>query len=270
MSYDITDLIFGNDKGQIYTGIIEEAIIKHNAWRQQERLKNYKLENAFHASGIGNICDRALLYQFLKRPSERKQTTQSLRRLDNGTYLHLRYDEYIKFSENHVVSNLHMYDEEYCIQGSFDQIILDKEELYIVDLKSIKDDDFVKISGNAPEGYYAQLQTYMWLMNLNCVQWQNKDKKFEEDDIEIKKLAKMFEKYSKYFPITKAILFFEDKDNQLTEEIRVILDVEFIENLKARLKNIKKCYDNKVLTQKNVNDKCKWCNYKKRCGGDIL
>jgi len=268
MNYDITDLIFSEDKGQVYTSIIEEAIIKHGIWRNQKRLDGYKLERAFHASGIGNVCDRELLYQFAKVPSERKQTTQNMKRLDNGTYVHLRYDEYLKFSENYVAMNLHMYDEEHFIQGSFDQIILSKDKLYIVDLKSIKDENFLKIFGKAPEGYYAQLQAYIWMMNLNYEQWKNEDKKFELE--ENKKLVELFEKYEKYFPITKAILFFEDKDNQLTEEIIIDYDEKFIEKLKERLKSIKKCYNDNTLPDRRMNDNCKWCNHKKACGRNDL
>ena len=79
---------------------------------------------------------------------------------------------------------------------------------------------------------------------------------------------KIFKQYPSLFPIKKAILLVENKDNQKQEEILIEYDEKRIEEIKEKLKSMIQLVDKGEFPKRellSISQDCRWCDYREYC-----
>jgi CRISPR/Cas system-associated exonuclease Cas4 (RecB family) len=176
-----------------------------------------------------------------------------LRILDVGNDVHDRYHRYAKRAGILIGKEIRIGDKEYRIRGKLDQLVLINDKLRIIELKSMKSEKFIMLTGKPHESHYNQLQLYMWLMN----------KMFENGD-----KRKIFVLYRYLFPITEGSIVIENKNDQKVEEFSISYDKDRISLLLKKIKDMLRFIDENVMPPRIFDEssqECKWCDYRGIC-----
>ena len=154
---DIRDMLIAESKNFVYTPKINESIILVNESRAAKRAARPNKKPAFYPSGLSHPCKRNIFCQY-NNIEGKKKDVRILRIFRNGDYMHNRYAEYAKQAGILVAHEMRLKSNEYRIRGKLDQIVLIDNQLYIVDLKSMKDSKWCEMYGVPSRDYYEQLQ----------------------------------------------------------------------------------------------------------------
>jgi len=249
---NIRDFLVQSSKNYIYLPKINDALLKDQEKNMLKRLMRPKSKNAFYPSGVSHPCRRSLYFQYFNIPGKKKDV-RILRIFDNGHSMHARYAKYAKKAGILVACEMPLRNKQYRLRGRLDQIILVNNELYIVDLKSMKDSKFCELYGVPSREYNEQLQLYMWLINDLFEQGSNR---------------KIFKQYPNLFPIKKALLVIENKDNQKQEEILVQYDENCIVEIKKKIDEIVTFVNDSKLPPRDFtpsSQECRWCDFNDYC-----
>lgn len=230
---------------------------------------------------------------------------KSRRVLDNGTYFHIRTQEYLKSSGKLLMDEVPVLNEFYNIQGHTDGF-LDLNlngDISILELKSINDNNFSKLIAPKPE-HRMQGLTYVYCAEERRKYLRSTYDSFDEFEADIEERYKEYEKYYQHLkggrkhtreekiayqcslhdcadtiliqcdtPITKAHFVYENKNTQDIKEY--IIDSTDPENQKilndvlmdcTRLNEC--CANNKVPPREGSNKSCQtchWCAFKTEC-----
>ena len=118
-------------------------------------------------SAIGN-CARAVFYGRTGVEKDSNFIEPRTRRIfDNGTYVHVRIQEYLSKEGVLLMDEVPLRNDEFNIQGHTDGILLLDEntgELGVLELKSIKQENFKDLI-DAQEGHKYQGLTYLYCLN---------------------------------------------------------------------------------------------------------
>lgn len=212
----------------------------------------------FYPSSVGK-CNRAIVYQMLGYPKQ-KPNLRTFSILENGTYFHDRIEKMFRDSGHLIASELPFKDPELKISGRLDLIIKNpierkpktpiqlighdeqvvyegfSEELAIVELKSISDKGFARLT-DGKEEHKDQVTLYM-------------------------SHEKIYDSY----------LLYENKNTQELAEFYVPFDSKRAERIIEKIKFCGRCFEDNVLPEKSFmrNDfECIYCDYRELCWPSI-
>jgi len=214
----------------------------------------YKRKHKIRPSEITD-CTRKIVYDILNFPSKDLITPKQRRIFDNGNYVHSRYlEHYIKklgcaahvYEKNHSILRKRDFVEisvskpEYWLHARPDAVIVNEEDglPYIFELKSIKQEMFNRLSSPL-FNCVAQVQLYMFMLN-----------------------------------IPRAIVFYENKNNQETKEFVLYNDQELLNKLINKIRKIQ-AYVRNYTTSGIIPDReyeeriCNMCKFSQEPTGCI-
>jgi len=244
-------MITMNDRKQVYLPIINEDIEKHNII-QREKRNNKRKSFAFHPSGISHPCSRNIYYQFF-RALPKPYKAKKIRIFDVGNDMHNRYNRYAKRAGILIVKELPMKIEEYKLSMRLDQLVLIDNILRLIELKSMNLRKYSMLFGKPEQSHYDQVQLYLWALN---------------EIFTANSKRKIFVEYKNYFPIKRASIVVECKDDQNQEEFPVEYDQKRIDEILSILKDYRENFRGgeipKRIFEKN-SPECRWCDYSEIC-----
>lgn len=200
---------------------------------------NYNNKHLFTPSSVGS-CARCLYFKAKDFPEDVKKKVQpySIRRLDMGTYMHLRTEHYLHaMTESQfqcVVTEVSKTCEGFTdLGGTIDGILTRDREKYIFEYKTINDYEFKNL---------------------------------------VEPLAKHIEQataYSLIFGIKKALFLYEKFEKTSNQDIKVFVVTvteEMRQDMLNRLSKIKANIEEEVMPPKDMG-RCKhsYCRHKEQC-----
>ncbi len=179
-------------------------------------------------------CPRAVYFQFKKYPKKELDAI-FLRKMHQGDHVHMRTMEVLISLGIVKAIEIEIPPQE-IINGRADAILNIDNEPYVLEIKSINDFGFKKLS-KPDEDHYKQIQLYMH-----------------------------------YFKINKGIILYENKDNQELKEFKIEYDSGLVEFVLYKLKELKQNIDNNLLPKVpesimtgSESWKCSYCPYVESC-----
>jgi len=246
-------------------------------------------------------CARARYYARLQKEKDGNSVSPRLRRIyDNGTHFHIRTQEYLLDQGMLIMDEVPVRNDEYNIQGHTDGLFkISSIELGILELKSIKTEDFQKLK-DALEQHKQQASVYMFCIESRRKYLQSKYKNKVNFNLSLKKRAKYYESLYQHLeggrkhtreekieyqvnlhtrvdeilfeikkPIKKCVVVYEDKNNQNMKEYLIEWDDEIIEPILEDYTYLNNCVSKKKTPSRCARTKsdsaCKWCDYRGTC-----
>lgn len=254
-------------------------------------------------SAIGT-CMRARYYSRIGAPCDVMCVDARTRRIfDNGTHVHIRLQDYLKECGILKLDEVPVISTDYTIQGHTDGIIvIDKDELGVLEIKSINSRSFSELRCEKPEhkrqgliylfcleerrkylretyqsdakfiasqpvrrGYYQKLYSYL----------KDGSKHTREEKISFQVRLGMTSDSLLFHcekPITKVVFVYENKDTQDLKEYTVERDAaseSIIQEMLSECLAINEAVELKKVPKRCASSKsdnaCRWCNYKTEC-----
>ncbi|MDR1702342.1 MAG: PD-(D/E)XK nuclease family protein [Sporomusaceae bacterium] len=268
-------------------------------------------DRAFNVNAPSQIgkCSRAIFYGRMGVETDSNFIDPRTRRIfDNGSFMHTRIQGYLSAAEILLMEEVPVRNDEYEIQGHTDGIILLDErtkELGVLELKSINDGNFKDLT-DAKSDHKMQGLVYLFCLEERRKKLQSKyvsklrltlDSKnrtkyymslYEhlQDGNKFSRAQKLNFKISQHdqmdkilfgckLPITKAVIIYENKNDQSLKEYVVDSTKKEQQNLlRATLEQCE--YINACIQAskapgregKNKSDSvCRWCNFRIACWG---
>jgi hypothetical protein len=205
-----------------------------------------KGDASFHPSSAGD-CPMKIAYVYLGYDKPQKFGAQTMRKMENGTWVHKRYDNLFERMDKGL-DNFELVDIE-CgfkhkvhgmeIRGSADAIIILNEKKLLIELKSIRSEMFYKL-GETPH------EEYLW-------QWML---------------------YSDALDIHEGRILYENKNDQELRQYKVFWNEIVMEDVYSKLEDIYACVSKGNLPPKppGVMTECtRWggCMWYDECWGNI-
>lgn len=261
---------------------------------------NDRAINVNAPSQAGN-CNRQNYYSRMKYKSGGVDP-RSQRIFDNGTYVHERLQKYLLDMELLLIDEVPLINEEYNIQGHTDGLLNLKNEIAILEIKSMNDMQFKDLK-DAKEEHKRQGLIYLYCAEQRRLFLHNTYKTILEFNHSQKERYSYFEKHYQHLkdgksftrdekirkevdlnilldnilfytdtPITKVIFLYENKNTQELKEFVLERGISTEYLLNSVLKKYKELNDyckNEIIPPKEGNSKsceiCKWCQYKNEC-----
>lgn len=258
-----------------------------------------------NAPSQAGTCLRARFYTRTGEEQDANSVDARTRRIfDNGTYMHMRMQDYLLRAGLLLMDEVPVYNYEYNIQGHTDGILkLSSVECGVLELKSINSQGFTQLKGPKEE-HKRQGLIYIFCLESRRMYLQEKysSRKAFDNSLPIRKVqyAKLYQHlqggskfsreqkiafqvslhikmdsilYDLKKPITKAIFVYENKDNQELKEYCVSSQEA---DSKVILRDILSEYEelNRYVAdgelppregQSKSCNTCRWCNYKSAC-----
>ncbi len=279
------------------TGVLDMYLMEKAAKEENDRAINVNAP-----SQVGN-CMRSNFYMRTQCEQDGVPDARVERIFDNGTGVHERLQKYLLDIGILICDECPLLNEEYNIQGHTDGILDLKDEIAILEIKSINDYGFSKLKDTKPE-HKQQGLVYLYCLEerRKYLHMKYKDRKDFFADYEHlgKEAAKHYShlkdgsKYSRdekianqvklhnivddilidtYSPVTKVIFLYENKNTQEIKEF--VLDsnsseaMDMLSDILLRFSELNHyVQDNKVPPREGNSrscDTCRWCNYKTEC-----
>lgn len=191
------------------TNILYKKIIQDN----KEKYENNKENQKIYPSSLYK-CSRQILYEMLGYKKEMPDP-RIFMIMDNGNYVHERYEKLFKEAGILIASEAPIKDETLRISGRIDAIISVNDVMAIAELKSANSKTFesMRKSNSVDIKYLSQIQLYMHLtgFDLGVVVVENKDTQeilefwTEYDEEMAKGIIKKITTINKYFDEKKLI-----------------------------------------------------------------
>ncbi len=187
-------------------------------------------QTRFYISDAGK-CSRNVFFKFKNAPRE-KMDARILRIYERGEYLHRNIFNILYRLKIGVTTEIPIPAQE-MVSGRADAILCINNENYVLDIKSMNSMVFNRMTAPKEENVY-QLQLYMH-----------------------------------FFKIDKGILLYIDKDKQELKEFIVHYDPQLVENLLAKLEDLRKKIESEtvppVLPDYPDNWQCNYCQFRAIC-----
>lgn len=250
-------------------------------------------------------CMRARFYARTgEEPDANSVDARTRRIFDNGTYYHVRMQEYLKEAGLLLMDEVPVHNYEYNIQGHTDGILkLTAVEDAVLELKSINSKAFTDLKAPKPE-HRKQGLVYIFCLEERRKFLQSKystradfDRSLPIRKVQYKKLYQHLKGGRKFTreqkiafqvslhikmdsilydlkkPITKAIFLYENKDNQELKEYCVSTTEAASKNIMKEILEEYSTLNDYVSSGelppregRNKSDSlCRWCNYKSAC-----
>lgn len=264
---------------------------------------NDRAMNVNAPSAIGS-CLRARYYSRVGTPKDGSITARTRRIFDNGTYTHIRLQDYLKAEGILLADEIPVVNDHYNIQGHTDGVLqIAENEVAILEIKSINNKGFTELKDIKPE-HKRQGLIYAFCLEQRRLELKKQYKNILAFNLSAKTRAKEVTKRYEYFvdghkftrqqkidyqvqlhntidkilfktekPIDKVVFLYEDKDNQELKEF--ILNTNSSEGKAILNEMLNECeYLNGCVADKNIPERegrnksdqmCRWCDYKNQC-----
>ena len=240
---DVEDL----NKRSPITALVDKQVVIDNVEEAKRHAPGKIYPSSVHK------CSRELCYELLGYPRE-VMIPRVLRILDNGNYMHERYQSMWKRMGIMIAEEVPIKDESLRISGRMDALLEIEGNSVIGELKSAGSSPFGKMkSANKPqEKFIAQIQLYLHLSNVDF-----------------------------------GVLFIENKNDQDILEFWVQYDEEYCKQLFTKLHMAREFADRKEIIPRETAEKidlfmmdqkkmlkckydeycyyCRYCDYKSFC-----
>ena len=276
---------------------LDEFLITNNS------SDNDRAVNVNSPSQIGK-CPRARFYARLGYPRNSGVDPRSIRILDNGTYTHIRLQEYLSEAGILDMEEVPVINEEFNIQGHTDGIInIGNDEKAILELKTINSRNYGLLK-DAKEEHKKQGLTYLYCIEQRRLKlhskYKNKGSFLLAKKSRYKKYAERYQhledgnRYSreekiKYQcdllnkldtllfdlkkPLTKVVFVYENKDTQELKEFTInsgdYSNDVLIKDILSECHYVNECVLNNELPERCSKSKsdnaCRWCEYSLEC-----
>lgn len=230
---------------------------------QQKRIDEKRL-GKFYPSSVGN-CKRAVVYQMLGYPTSGIKG-RSLMIMENGTAFHDRMEKIFKNMGVLIAPELSLKDEELRISGRSDAIIwnyklpIDEPPSAAITLYDPKDQNKVVYQGPG---------NYILIVELKSIRNKNFLK------LKTKPIAKHVMQLQLYFYLTgikSGMLYYEDKDTQDAKRYFVDYDEELVTQVVDDIRYIIDFVVRGELPEREGNAldiMCRYCNFRNTCHSPI-
>lgn len=256
-------------------------------------------------SQIGG-CLRSRYYARTKAPRDGGSIDARTRRIfDNGTYVHIRLQDYLTKMGKLKMCEVPVLNPEYNIQGHTDGVYDLTEELAIIEIKSIKHGNYVDLK-DAKEEHKRQGLIYVYCLEERRKKLQNKYKNFLAFKLAVKKRTEEYAGYYQHLtdgnkftreekiafqcslhnkldtilmrsitPVTKVIFLYESKDTQELKEFCVDSSSSEGQSILSEVLDECALLNDFVLkkelpprcTSTKSDYACKYCDFKTECWG---
>lgn len=261
---------------------------------------NDRAVNVNAPSQAGN-CNRQNYYSRMNY-KRGKLDPRSRRIFDNGTFVHKRLQEYLLDMELLLIEEVPLINDEFNIQGHTDGILTLKNEIAILEIKSMNDMQFKELK-DTKEEHKKQGLIYLYCAEQRRLYLHSKYKNVSEFNHSYEERYLYFKKHYQYLkdskditrdkkiereidlnilldnilfytnvPITKVIFLYENKNTQELKEFvleRSITTESILKNILQRYDELNYYCTHKKLPPKEGNNKscelCKWCSYTHEC-----
>lgn len=198
----------------------------------------YNNKHLFTPSSVGS-CARCLYFKALQYPEDiKKVQPYSIRRLDMGTYMHQRTEDYLHQMANSKFKCISTEETRTCecfkdLGGTIDGILVRDEQQFIFEYKTINEYEFKNLVAPLP------------------------------------KHIEQATAYSLIFGIDKALFLYEKFEKSSNQDIKVFV-INITNSMKAnmldRLQDIKEAIDKQEIPAADIS-RCKtsYCRYKDLC-----
>ena len=268
---------------------------------EQANKPNDRAVNVNAPSQAGR-CNRANYYMRKQYEQDGSIDPRTQRIFDNGTYTHERLQAYLIDMGLLHMDEVPIINDEYNIQGHTDGFINLKNEVAILEIKSINDNQFGQLK-DAKDEHKRQGLIYLfcaeerrrWLHEHYSTpeefnaSYDERYKYFEsryqhmkggrkftrEQKIRNEVLLNMLSDNILFYtdrPVTKVVFLYENKNNQELKEFMVernLLTEPILQDVLVRYKELNKCCDTNTVPDREGTSKscmmCKFCPYKNEC-----
>lgn len=239
-------------------------------------------------SGVGG-CGRQIYFMRKGYVADVTYNEPRLQRIfDNGTYTHIRLQEYLLGHGVLLADEAPLFNKEFKIMGTTDGLLLDGNGIAVLEIKSINSNGFKNLV-DAKEEHKMQAGIYLFCLNelrkeilrgnreeleqaylekLN--EFLRDGSKFTKEEKVARQMESFrntldwLEKYPK--PITRVYFLYENKDTQELKEFCVERDEKSIKVALDKFVFLNNSVDEEVIppTEKDTF-KCNSCRFKKIC-----
>lgn len=256
-----------------------------------------------NSPSMASQCSRAIYYSRLNYDRDGDAVSPRTQRIfDNGTYTHIRLQEYLLDEGILEMDEVPVYNLHYQVQGHADGLLrISPKELAILEIKSINANSFSALI-DAKDEHKIQAQIYMTCLEEERQQIRKRCKTRAELTKYIKS-KEFYDFYSKLYdhlqdgskftreekinfkvqqhkqicrllwntprPINKMVFLYEDKNSQELKEFVVRWDDERVAHIQDKFTHVNKCIAKKKLPKKEGTSKscatCRWCAFKNQC-----
>lgn len=273
---------------------IDQYLLSLNA-KDSDRARNV------NSPSQAGVCQRANYYARMGYQNDGSIEPRTRRIFNNGDGVHDRLQTYLEKAGVCLMREVPVLYDELTIQGHTDGIVrLSKEEIGILEIKSINSNGFTNLKEPKPE---HRLQAMIYLF---CCEERRKYLRSTYPTLEEFKKSKVarINYYKRHYlhltdgskytraekikmqvklglqadellwntvrPITKVIFLYENKDNQDLKEYAVVRDDEVLDYILNRYAELNEYIEKKQLPEREGTSKscatCRWCNFRIQCG----
>lgn len=268
---------------------------------EQANKPNDRAVNVNAPSQAGR-CNRANYYMRMQYESDGTIDPRTQRIFDNGTYTHERLQSYLIDMELLHMDEVPLINDEYNIQGHTDGFLNLKDEVAILEIKSINDNQFSQLK-DAKEEHKKQGLVYLYCAEERRLflhrtyktpkefndSWETRYRYFDfhyqhmkggskytreqkiENEVMLNMLADNILFYTNK-PITKVIFLYENKNNQELKEFvveRNMTTEPILQQVLYDYEYLNVCCRDKMIPPREGTGKscnmCRWCSYKNEC-----
>lgn len=241
-------------------------------------------------SGVSNCC-RLTYYMRKNFEADYKANEPRLQRIfDNGTYVHVRLQDYLLKSGVLLDDEAPLFNKEYEIMGTTDGLLLDKDTLAVLEIKSINAFGFNALK-DAKDEHKLQASVYLFCLNelrkdllrgkrnelessyLSKLQSFMKgdkhytaEEKIEKQFNSFKKTLDLLEKYPK--PLKKVVFLYESKDTQELKEFCFTDVNSVLQKALNKFKYLNECVDSNKVPPMEKSFSCNGCRFREVCKKD--
>ena len=268
---------------------------------EQANRPNDRAVNVNAPSQAGK-CNRANYYMRMQYENDGSIDPRTLRIFDNGTYTHERLQNYLIDMELLLMDEVPIINDVYNIQGHTDGFLGLKNEVAILEIKSINDNQFGQLK-DAKEEHKKQGLVYLYCAEDRRIWLHEMYETEEEFNASYEERYKYFEEHYQHMkggrkftreqkiknevmlnmladnilfhtdsPITKVIFLYENKNNQELKEYVVERNMTTEPILTEVLEDyayLNECCEKQELPPREGTSKscnmCRWCDYKNEC-----
>lgn len=239
-------------------------------------------------SGVGG-CPRQIYFSRLGYVPNVTYNEPRLQRIfDNGTYTHIRLQEYLLGNGVLLDDEAPLFNAEHMIMGTTDGLLLDGDGIAVLEIKSINSNGFKNLV-DAKDEHKMQAGIYLYCLNelrkeilrggrenLEKIYLEKissfleggsrftKEEKVARQMESFKKTLDLLEKYPK--PITRVYFLYENKDTQELKEFCVERDEASIQKALEKFDFLNNCVGNLIIPEaEKTTYICNSCRFKKHC-----
>lgn len=223
----------------------------------EKQKKSARIPDKFYPSSVG-LCNRAIIYQMMGYP-KKTPDERVLLIFENGHGFHNRMEKLFRDAGVLIADELPIKSEELKISGRSDAIIKDPE--YIVG----DDDPSISLAGFNGETLYEGPRDAVIIIELKSIGDNGFNRLTREPKLEH---VKQLQLYLHLTGLKRGVLLYENKNTQELKEFKVDYDPVIAEEVIHKVKTIHAHMTDGTIPEKEFDRssfECRYCDFKDIC-----